>query len=86
MKGPICEESPEVFRKEWALRDLRGAAASCVRRTKSCFVKQVLGMERRSRSYGLSREQTHAAIHEGMAGVPNPNPGKVRALRKQLAE
>jgi len=82
MKTLICQEPPDIFRKEWALRDLRGAAASCVRRIKSCHVNQVVGMEKRARTYGLVKEETLLAIHEGMAGVPNPDLEKVEALKK----
>jgi hypothetical protein len=80
MKSLICEEQPDVFRKEWARRDLRGAAASAVRRIRSCSIKQVVGMEKRIRTYGLTAEETRAAIHEGMAGVTNPDPDKFKAL------
>lgn len=69
MKTSICEEPPEVFRKEWARRDLREAAASCVRTHRSCSVNQIVGMERRVRTYGLSEEETRCAIHEGIAKV-----------------
>lgn len=82
MNTLICEETPDIFRKEWARRDLRGAAASCVRMIKSCSVNQVVGMEKRVRTYGLSAEATLAAIYEGMLGVPNPNPEKIEALQK----
>jgi hypothetical protein len=37
-------------------------------------------MEKRIRTYGLTAEETRAAIHEGMAGVTNPDPDKFKAL------
>jgi len=73
MKKLICEEPPDVFRREWARRDLRGAAESCVRRRRSCSVNQVVGMERRARSYGLLKKEARAAIYEGIAQVTNAN-------------
>jgi hypothetical protein len=84
MKTLICEEPPEVFKKEWARGDLRGAAQSCARRIKSCSVNQVVGMEKRARTYGLSSKETLTAIHEGMTNVPNPDPKKVEALRNRF--
>jgi hypothetical protein len=86
MKPLICDQEPEVFRKEWARRDLREAAASCVRTSRSCSVNQIVGMERRSRTYGLSEEETRAAIHEGIAKVPNQHLDryKVTELTKQF--
>jgi hypothetical protein len=84
MKELICDKPPDVFQKEWARRDLRGAAASAVRRVKSCSVNQVVGMEKRIRTYGLSAEETRAAIYEGMDSVPNADPKKVEALRRRF--
>jgi hypothetical protein len=84
MKALICDEQPEVFRKEWGRRDLREAAASCARTRRSCSVNQIVGMERRIRTYGLSEEETRVAIHEGIAKVPNQHLDheKVAQLRK----
>jgi hypothetical protein len=84
VKEYICDKPPDVFQKEWARRDLRGAAASAVRRLRSCSINQIIGMEKRSRTYGLSSEETVAAIYEGMNGVANPEPKKLAALRKQF--
>ncbi len=86
MKPMICEEPPEVFRKEWARRDLREAAASCVRKLRSCSVNQIVGMERRARSYGLSSAETREAIREGIAQIPlqGLDHDKVNYLNKQF--
>ena len=86
MKPLICEEPPDVFRKEWARRDLREAVASCVRNRRSCSVNQIVGMERRARTYGLSQEETRAAIHEGIAKIPQKSldHAKVAELTKEF--
>lgn len=72
--------------KEWALNWLAGSARSCVRRIKSISLKQLSGVQQAvCKYYGVSVEESVAAILKAVDEVPNPDPGKLMAVTAMVA-
>jgi len=71
--------------REWALTALDGTARGCVRRSRNIPVVQLIGLEQRFRRNGiLSRAGSVTAILAAIAGVPNPDPDKFAAVKKEF--